>query len=97
MIMLCTKCKGELKTTEIGMGFMRLKCSKCEQIHIQSNKPAPICMDNSDYIKIKTRVMGRFLSPIEPLEPIKEKECECGADNHGFTSHTTWCPKYKEE
>jgi len=95
MIMLCTKCKGELKTTEMGMGFMRLKCSKCEQVHIQSNRPAPICMNNSDYIKMKTRVMGHFTP--EPKVPLQENGCECGADKHGFASHSTWCPKYKEE
>lgn len=20
--------------------------------------------------------------------------CECGADKHGFASHSTWCPKH---
>jgi hypothetical protein len=24
---------------------------------------------------------------------IKLKACECGADKHGFASHSNWCPK----
>lgn len=26
-----------------------------------------------------------------------EKNCECGKEKHGFTSHCDWCPLYKEK
>ena len=25
---------------------------------------------------------------------VSDKVCECGADKHGFASHSNWCPKY---
>lgn len=43
-------------------------------------------------------VIFTFDDPPMGSPPVKKaKECECGADKHGFANHSDWCPKYEEE
>lgn len=52
--------------------------------------------DTDDMIAVFDRGMIKnvlFSSLVPTLGIVAVKVCECGADKHGFASHSGWCPK----